>query len=112
VDRKKPREAEQRDGHYLLRSNLTAEDPAVLWTRYIHSRVEIETVAVRPQRQPFQFPTLQRLEQALYVAHGEASEQVADGVVRRKALHTQQGVQRLIATQPDRVNEASRAWQD
>ena len=24
--------AEQRDGHYLLRSNLTAEDPAVLWT--------------------------------------------------------------------------------
>jgi len=35
VDRDKLREAEQRDGHYLLRSNLTAEDPAVLWTRYI-----------------------------------------------------------------------------
>jgi transposase len=31
----KLRQAEQRDGHYLLRSNLTAEDPAVLWTRYI-----------------------------------------------------------------------------
>ena len=29
------KQAEQRDGHYLLRSNLTAEDPAVLWTRYI-----------------------------------------------------------------------------
>src|SRR5262252_9697354 len=27
--------AEQRDGHYLLRSNLTGEDPAVLWTRYV-----------------------------------------------------------------------------
>lgn len=26
--------AEQRDGHYLLRSNLTGEDPAVLWSRY------------------------------------------------------------------------------
>jgi hypothetical protein len=29
------RQAEHRDGHYLLRSNLTSEDPAVLWTRYI-----------------------------------------------------------------------------
>lgn len=35
VDKIKLRQAEQRDGHYLLRSNLTAEDPAVLWTRYI-----------------------------------------------------------------------------
>ena len=35
VDKMKLRQAEQRDGHYLLRSNLTAEDPAVLWTRYI-----------------------------------------------------------------------------
>ena len=35
VDTVKLREAQQRDGHYLLRSNLTAEDPAVLWTRYI-----------------------------------------------------------------------------
>ena len=35
VDRLKLRKAEQRDGHYLLRSNLTAEDPAVLWTRYM-----------------------------------------------------------------------------
>jgi transposase len=35
VDKLKLRQAAQRDGHYLLRSNLTAEDPAVLWTRYI-----------------------------------------------------------------------------
>jgi transposase len=35
VDKPKLRQAAQRDGHYLLRSNLTAEDPAVLWTRYI-----------------------------------------------------------------------------
>src|SRR5215472_8964438 len=27
----KRKAAEQRDGHYLLRSNLTGEDPAVLW---------------------------------------------------------------------------------
>jgi len=35
VDKPKLQAAEQRDGHYLLRSNLTAEDPAVLWTRYV-----------------------------------------------------------------------------
>ena len=35
VDKAKLKQAEHRDGHYLLRSNLTAEDPAVLWTRYI-----------------------------------------------------------------------------
>jgi transposase len=35
VDKPKLRQAAQRDGHYLLRSNLMAEDPAILWTRYI-----------------------------------------------------------------------------
>ncbi len=29
------KEAELRDGHYLLRTNLTGEDPAVLWDHYI-----------------------------------------------------------------------------
>ena len=31
VEKEKLRKAELRDGHYLLRSNLTAEDPGVLW---------------------------------------------------------------------------------
>ena len=35
TDKVKLKAAEQRDGHYLLRSNLTAEDPAVLLTRYV-----------------------------------------------------------------------------
>jgi transposase len=35
VDKDKLRQSEHRDGHYLLRSNLTSEDPAVLWARYI-----------------------------------------------------------------------------
>ena len=43
VDRDKLQKAEQRDGHYLLRSNLTAEDPAVLWTRYVQL-TQIEAV--------------------------------------------------------------------
>ena len=35
VEKSKLHKAQQRDGHYLLRSNLTAEDPAVLWTHYV-----------------------------------------------------------------------------
>jgi transposase len=43
VDKRKLQAAQQRDGHYLLRSNLTAEDPAVLWTRYVQL-TQIEAV--------------------------------------------------------------------
>ena len=43
VDRAKLHAAELRDGHYLLRSNLTDEDPAVLWTRYVQL-TQIEAV--------------------------------------------------------------------
>ena len=35
VDQPKLRAAELQDGHYLLRSNLVGEDPAVLWERYM-----------------------------------------------------------------------------
>lgn len=35
VDKAKLNDAELRDGHYLLRTNLAAEDPAVLWDRYM-----------------------------------------------------------------------------
>ena len=35
LDKAKLKEAELRDGHYLLRTNLVAEDPAVLWDRYV-----------------------------------------------------------------------------
>jgi transposase len=43
VDKPKLKAAQQRDGHYLLRSNLTGEDPAVLWTRYVQL-TQIESV--------------------------------------------------------------------
>ena len=35
LDKTKLNEFEMRDGHYLLRTNPIAEDPAVLWDRYI-----------------------------------------------------------------------------
>lgn len=43
IDKAKLKAAQQRDGHYLLRSNLTAEDPAVLWKRYVQL-TQIEAV--------------------------------------------------------------------
>ena len=41
IDKTKLKEAQLRDGHYLLRTNLVAEDPAVLWDRYMQL-VQIE----------------------------------------------------------------------
>lgn len=35
LDKAKLQQAELRDGHYLLRTNLTAEEPEVLWHRYL-----------------------------------------------------------------------------
>lgn len=35
LDKAKLKEAELRDAHYLLRTNLVAEDPSVLWDRYM-----------------------------------------------------------------------------
>ena len=35
LDKAKLKEAELRDGHYLLRTNLVAEDPAELWDHYM-----------------------------------------------------------------------------
>ena len=43
VDKTRLKRAQQRDGHYLLRSNLTSEDPAVLWSRYVQL-TQIESV--------------------------------------------------------------------
>ena len=43
VDQVKRKQAEWRDGHYLLRSNLTDGDPAVLWARYVQL-TQIEAV--------------------------------------------------------------------
>src|SRR5215469_1489849 len=44
------RQAEQRDGHYLLRSNLVGEDPAVLWEHYVQlSQIEAAFKAMKSE---------------------------------------------------------------
>jgi len=50
VDRPKLRAAELQDGHYLLRSNLLGEDPAVLWERYVQlSQIEAAFKAMKSE---------------------------------------------------------------
>jgi transposase len=43
LDKNRLKEAERRDGYYLMRSNLTAEDPALLWNLYVQL-TQIESV--------------------------------------------------------------------
>ena len=43
MDKEKLRQAELRDGYYLLRSNRTGGDPSVLWSRYVQL-TQIEAV--------------------------------------------------------------------
>jgi transposase len=43
LDKDRLKEAERRDGYYLMRSNLTAEDPAVLWNLYVQL-TQVESV--------------------------------------------------------------------
>ena len=43
LDKARLKQAEHRDGYYLLRSNLTGADPAVLWSRYVQL-TQIESV--------------------------------------------------------------------
>lgn len=62
VDKKKLKEAELRDGHYLLRSNVSGEDPAVLWTRYVQL-TQIESVFRSLKSELGIRPLYHRLEQ-------------------------------------------------
>jgi hypothetical protein len=71
LNRKKFRRAWKQHGRYILRTNLTGEDPAVLWQRYIQL-TEIEAafkclksdLAVRP----FHHQLERRMEAHLFVA--------------------------------------------
>ena len=50
IDQPKLRAAELQDGHYLLRSNLVGEDPAVLWERYVQlSHIEAAFKAMKSE---------------------------------------------------------------
>ena len=71
VDKDKLRKAELRDGHYLLRSNLAGEDPAVLWDRYVQlTQVEaaFKTMKSELGLRPIYHQVQQRVEAHILVA--------------------------------------------
>jgi transposase len=50
LDKVKLKSAQDRDGHYLLRSNLTDKDPAVLWTLYVQlTQIELAFRSVKSE---------------------------------------------------------------
>ena len=71
LDKEKLKKAELRDGHYLLRSNLVGEDPAVLWERYIQL-IQIEaafkTLKSELGLRPIYHQVEKRVEAHIFVA--------------------------------------------
>jgi hypothetical protein len=71
VDQPKLRAAELQDGHYLLRSNLVGEDPAVLWECYVQlSQIEAAFKAMKSELgiRPLYHQLVHRIEAHIMVA--------------------------------------------
>jgi transposase len=71
VDHAKLKAAELLDGHYLLRSNLTGEDPAVLWERYVQlTQIEAAFRTMKSELgiRPIYHQLGQRVEAHIFVA--------------------------------------------
>ena len=71
LDKEKLKKAELRDGHYLLRSNLVGEDPAVLWERYIQlTQIEaaFKTLKSELGLRPLYHQLEKRVEAHIFVA--------------------------------------------
>jgi hypothetical protein len=71
LNKAKLKKAELRDGHYLLRSNLVGEDPAVLWDRYVQlTQIEAAFKALKSELglRPIHHQLEQRVEAHILVA--------------------------------------------
>lgn len=112
VDRKKLSKAELRDGHYLLRSNLTAEDPGVLWERYVQlTQIEaaFKTMKSELGLRPIYHQLGHRVEAHILVAFLAYCLQVtlknrlhalAPGLTTRAVIETLTPIQMLDVTFP------------
>src|SRR5438309_6514827 len=71
LDKAKLKTAEWQDGHYLRRSNLLEEDPAVLWERYIQlTQIEAAFKALKSEMglRPIYHQREHRVEAHIFVA--------------------------------------------
>jgi hypothetical protein len=112
VNKKKLRQAEQRDGHYLLRSNLTGEDPGVLWERYVQlTQIEaaFKTMKSELGLRPIYHQLGHRVEAHILVAFlaycllvtlKNRLQALAPGLTPRAVLETLAPIQMLDVTFP------------
>ena len=112
VDKEKLRKAEMRDGHYLLRSNLTAEDPGVLWERYVQlTQIEAAFKAMKSELglRPIYHRLGDRVEAHILVAFlaycllvtlKKRLQALAPGLTPRSVLETLTPMQMLDVTFP------------
>ena len=112
VDKSKLRKAEMRDGHYLLRSNLTAEDPGVLWERYVQlTQIEAAFKAMKSELglRPIYHRLGDRVEAHILVAFlaycllvtlKNRLQALAPGLTPRSVLETLAPMQMLDVTFP------------
>jgi hypothetical protein len=98
LDRKKLRQARRREGRYLLRSNLTEDDPATLWGYYLQL-VQVEEafrtlkgdLAVRPihHQEPWRIEAhifVAFLAYCLHVTVGRRLKALAPGLTPRSLI--------------------------
>ena len=86
LDQGKLQKAELRDGHYLLRSNLVGEDPAVLWECYIlltQIEAAFRTLKSELGLRPIYHQAEKRVEAHIFVAF----QAYALAVTLRQRLH-------------------------
>jgi transposase len=110
--RDKLRQAFRREGHYLLRSNLSAEDPGLLWQHYVQL-TEIEAVfralksdlAIRPiyhqkdsRIEAHIFVSF--LAYCLYITLGQRLRALAPGLTPRAVLEKMSAIQMVDVQVP------------
>ncbi len=107
LDRKKLRQARRREGRYLLRSNLTEDDPAALWTYYIqlvHVEEAFRTLkgdlAVRPihHQEPWRIVAhifIAFLAYCLHVTLGRRLKALAPGLTSRSVFEIFAAIQMI-----------------
>src|SRR5947209_3462266 len=107
VDKAKLKSAESQDGHYLLRSNLVEEDPAVLWERYIQlTQIEaaFKTLKNEMGLRPIYHQLGHRVEAHIFVAFlaycllvtlKNRLQAVAPGLTPKTVLEKLAGIQML-----------------
>jgi transposase len=112
TNKQKLGQAEQRDGHYLLRSNLTGEDPAVLWERYVqltHIEAAFKTMKSELGLRPIYHQLGHRVEAHILVAFlaycllvtlKNRLQALAPGLTPRAVLETLAPMQMLDVTFP------------